>query len=194
MEIIAVADPPATESNARLVQNEHGELNIHGLNLQFIRDMITGDNGMSYVDVLDSVFSTTYDEDLGKNVNRLMRSSDPGALLYNVQLCLTAISLHPEYCNAKVNHFDLSQHQAYSSPSMQPIFLDGQKQSINSRWLLHVVNFFKYHVKCKGEGLLAHAYADLDVDHHPQPWPGRIQAGTQPLGTNWKGAYSKIPA
>lgn len=180
-----------TDSNARMIRDEAGQLVVHGLNLQFIQDMITGDNGMSYVDIIDSVFSTIYDKDIGRTMHGVVNTSDPECALYNVQLCLAAYSLHPKYSNAKVSHFDISQHQVYSAPSCQPIFLDKWKQSVNTRWLLHVVNFFKYHFKAGGEGLLAHEYTTLDADQYPQPWVGNIQAGTRELGTHWKGAYSK---
>jgi hypothetical protein len=175
-----------------MIRDEESQLVVQGLNFQFIQDMITGNNGMSYVDIIDSVFCTMYDKDIGKTLHVVLNASNLESALYNVQLCLAAFSLHPKYSNGKVSHFDISQHQVYSAPSCQPIFLDKWKQSINIRWLLHVVNFFKYHFKADGEGLLAHEYTDLDPDQYPQPWVGNIQPGTQELGTHWKGAYSKI--
>lgn len=171
--------------------DDNGTLVIDGLNLEFIQDMITGRHGMSYTDIVDAVFCTSYDQDIAKSLGSIMNESDPEHALYGVQLCLAIFSLHPKYCNLKVSHFDISQHQAYSAPSSQPLFLGKYKQSINSRCLLHIVNFFKYHFKSEGEGLLAHNYLDLDTDQHPMPWVGKIKAGTQPLGAHWKGAYSK---
>ncbi|KUJ20623.1 uncharacterized protein LY89DRAFT_578476, partial [Mollisia scopiformis] len=177
------------DSNASMVPDENGQLVPHGLNLKFIQDMITGNNGMSYVDIIESVFCTKYDKDIGRNLNNVMRLDKQGCALYNVQLCLSALSLHPNYCNAKVSHFDISQHQVYSAPCTQPLFLDNLKQSVNTRWLLHIVNFFKFHFKSGAEGLLAHAYSVLDADQYPQFWVGKLQAGTQTFGTHWKGAY-----
>ncbi|KAA8577057.1 hypothetical protein EYC84_007068 [Monilinia fructicola] len=59
----------------------------------------------------------------------------------------------------------------------------------------HVANFFKFHLKAgKGEGLLAHAYADLPQAQCPQPWLGQLKPGTQQLGTHWKGAYFYVNA
>lgn len=175
-----------------MVQDENGQLVVRGLNLLFIQNIITGDNGMSYVDIIDSIFSTSYDTDIITTMRSVMQDSDPQGALYNIQLCLAAFYLHPKYSNVKVSHFDLSQHQVYAAPASQPLFLDRWKQSINTRWLLHIVNFFKFHFKAEGEGLLAHEYSDLDSDQYPMPWVGKIQPKTQPFGTHWKGAYSKI--
>ncbi|KAF8867301.1 hypothetical protein BDZ45DRAFT_577391, partial [Acephala macrosclerotiorum] len=177
------------ESDARKVYDDNGTLVLNGLNLGFIQDMITGRHGMSYTDIVDAVFCTSYDQDIAKSLGSIMNESDPEHALYGVQLCLSIFALHPKYCNLKISHFDISQHQAYSAPSSQPLFLGKYKQSINSRCLLHIVNFFKYHFKSEGEGLLSHDYLDLDTDQHPMPWVGKIKAGTQSLGTHWKGAY-----
>lgn len=147
---------------------------------------------MSYVDIIDSVFCTNYDKQIVGIGSGIMRNDNPAHTLYSVQLCLAAFSLHPKFSKGNVKHFDASQYQVYSSPSTQPIFLDKWKQSVNTRWLLHVVNFFKYHFKTRGEGLLAHDYIELDADQYPQPWVGKIENDTQPLGTHWKGAYSKM--
>lgn len=174
--------------------DDNGKLVIDGLNLEFVQNMITGRHGMSYTDIIDAVFCTSYDQDIARSLLTIMNESDAEHALYGVQLCLAVFALHPQYCNLKVSHFDISQHQAYAAPSTQPLFLGKWKQSINSRCLLHIVNFFKYHLKSAGEGLLSHEYLDLDTDQHPMPWVGKIKAGTQSLGTHWKGAYSKTYA
>lgn len=125
-------------------------------------------------------------------VNRIVSAKVDGTLIYAIQLCLTAVSLNPRFCDSKVSHFDISQYQSYNTPARQPIFVGKFKQDINLRWLLHVVNFFKHHLTVADEGLLAHYYSDLEADQFPQPWEGRIKPGTSPLQTHWKGAYSKF--
>jgi 1,2-phenylacetyl-CoA epoxidase catalytic subunit len=112
-------------------------------------------------------------------------------LLYVIQLCLAPITLHPSYCNKKVSHFETSQYQVYDTAHRQPVFVGKYRQDINVWWLLHNVNFFKYQLKAEEEGLLAHAYEDLESDQVPQAWVGTIKAGVNALGCHWKGAYSR---
>jgi hypothetical protein len=183
------------ESNARKTHDDKGNQVIQGLNLQFIYDLITGENGRSYVDILEAVLNTDFDNDKDKlrDMSRIVSASVEGTLVYAIQLCLTPISLNPRFCNKyKVSHFDLSQYQAYDTPARQPIFCGRYKQDVNVRWLLHVVNFFKFHLTTNNEGLLAHHYQDLESDQFPQPWEGRIEPGTKPLKSHWRGAYSKF--
>jgi hypothetical protein len=182
------------ESDARKTYDDKGNRIVQGRNLQFIYDLITGADGKSYVDIIDSIFSTPFDNDMNKqsDMSRIVSARKDGTLIYAVQLCLTPISLNPRFCKSKVSHFDISQYQAYATPAQQPIFCGKYKQDVNLRWLLHVVNFFKYHLTAGDEGLLAHHYKDLETDQYPQPWEGLIEPGTKPLKSHWKGAYSKL--
>jgi len=128
-----------------------------------------------------------------RDMTKVVSANMEGTLVYAVQLCLTPISLNPRFCHKyKVSHFDLSQYQAYDTPARQPIFCGKYKQDVNLRWLLHVVNFFKYHLTALDEGLLASHYQDLEPDQFPQPWEGRIEPGTKSLKSHWKGAYSRL--
>lgn len=159
------------------------------MNHDYIREWVT--HGRSrHTDVLDAILNTEqtswYEDDV-------VSANTDKSLILVIQLCLTSWSLHPDSCNSTVLHFDISQGQAYADHKKQPVFVGGWKQDINVRWLLHTVNFFKLHLKASsGEGLLAQHYEELDRDQLPQPWLGRIKAGTQPLGSHWKSAYSKF--
>lgn len=159
------------------------------------RDLTDGKIWCShFVDIVDSILSTAGALDYQKDLRNLVTASKPGSLVYIIQLALTPFSLHPDHCNSKVSHFDISQAQAYATTKQQPIFVGKVKQDINVRWLLHTVNFFKYHFKSNGggsEGIIADDYSTLERDQYPQPWVGSIKAGTQPLGRFWKGAHSK---
>ncbi len=176
--------------------DRNGNQVVKGLNFQYIRDMLTGENGQSYVDIIDAVFNTNSPGGLNdfRNMTKILSAATEDSLVYIIQLCLTPFSLHPEICNTRVSHFEISQFHAYERSSEQPIFVGKYKQEINARWLLHTVNFFKYHLKAGGEGLLAHAFSDLEAHQYPRPWIGLIQAGTRPLGSHWKGAYSMLTA
>ncbi|RDL41755.1 uncharacterized protein BP5553_01734 [Venustampulla echinocandica] len=173
------------ESDAKRVVHEGGRETIEGRNIKFIRDMTSDTGNGTYIDIIDAVLNTESHFD----VKDIVSAKEDGTLAFVVQLILTPISLHPDFCNAKVSHFDLSQAQTYATSEAQPIFTGKFMQNVNVLWLLNVVNFFKFHLKTVGEGLLSHAYNFLPSDQYPQTWIGRIKAGTQPLGSFWKGCH-----
>lgn len=180
----------ASESNAKKVTDDEGYVTIQGKNFEFIVDLLCGRNGVSQLDIVDALLNTSRDRD--QDSTQALGTSAHDKLVYIIQLCLTPFALHPHICNGNTTHFDMSQYQVYRLSKDQPIFLGPWKQEINARLLLHMVNFFKYHLKVKGgEGLLAHAYHDLPLHQIPQPWDGRVKAGTQPLRSHWRAAYSK---
>lgn len=179
-----------TESNAAKVQNKYwGWVEVEGPNLKYIQQLLES----SEVDIIDSVFNTSFDADANDSstLNKVVTANDKNTLIYVIQLMLTPFSLDRSLCNGKVGHFDISQYQAYSTAKLQPIFTGLYKQAVNVHWLLHAVNFFKFHLKSKGEGLLAHEYSHLERGDYPQFWSGHIKGGTQPLARHWKGAHSK---
>ncbi|KAH6719263.1 hypothetical protein BKA61DRAFT_543704 [Leptodontidium sp. MPI-SDFR-AT-0119] len=156
------------ESKASTVQNPYyGYIDVEGKNLEFIRKLLSG----SEVDIIDSVFNTSFDKDTNdsSSLNKVVTANDKNTLVYVIQLILTPFSLDPGLCNSK------------------PVFTGLYKQVVNIRWLLHVVNFFKFHLKSDGEGLLEHEYRILEHDEFPQFWTGHIKGGTQPLARHWKG-------
>ncbi|TVY87547.1 hypothetical protein LAWI1_G006672 [Lachnellula willkommii] len=179
------------ESDARKVRDSDGKEIVDGLNLRFIRSMITNKGDGKFVDIIDSVLNTEGALNCKSGASKVITANKTGSLVYIIQLALTPISLHPGYCNNKVSHFDVSQMHAYSTAKAQPIFVGKVLQDINVRWLLHTINFFKFHFKSgNGEGIIANDYALLEPDQYVQPWVGLIEAGTQPLGRFWKGAHT----
>lgn len=177
------------ESNACQVTNPYyGYIFVEGRNLKFINHLLKND-----VDIVDAIFNTSFDKGTNdaSGFKKIVTANDKDALIYVIQLLLTPFSFDPAYCNGKVGHFDISQYQAYCTAKTQPVFNGIYKQQVNIRWLLHIVNFFKYHLKSQGEGLLAHEYQLLESDEFPQFWTGHIKGGTQPLARHWKGAHSK---
>lgn len=173
--------------------DDQGNTVVQGHNLSYLADLLTGRNGISYLDIVDSIFNTSFDQtgDETHGIKKIVTAAKEDTLIYVLQLCLTPLSLHHKYCNRKVNHFDISQFYAYSGARTQPVCSGPFLQHVNVRWVLHVVNFFKFHLKCDGEGLLAHEYKELGVNQIPQFWTGKIKAGIQPLGRHWKGVYSE---
>lgn len=160
-------------------------------NLDYIRNFVSYVRGTkgNVVDIVDAILKTAKPWDI---TTVCSVGSSPDTLVMVIQLCLTLISWDPRYCNNSISHFDWSQFEVYAAPQKQPMFIGQWKNDLNVRWCLHVANFFKFHLKAKnGEGVLAHAFADLEQDELPRPWLGRLQQGTQKLANNWKGAYCK---
>ncbi|KAG0649749.1 hypothetical protein D0Z07_3720 [Hyphodiscus hymeniophilus] len=175
------------ESNARKVIDAEGKQTIVGRNHEYIRDWVQH-GGRKYTDIIDAILST---DKTSWDFRDVVSATTVDSLVLVIQLCLTYISLHPGSCNNEVSHFDMSQREAYADHAKQPVFVGGWKQDINVRWLLHTVNFFKLHLKSPhGAGVLAQHYEDLEHHQTPQPWLGRIQGGTQPIGSHWKSAYT----
>jgi hypothetical protein len=184
-----------TDSNARKGLDTDGNEVIIGLNHDYIRKVVTRDevqnsrDEVQFIDILDAVLNT----DVNVYPERIL-SCDDEYLIQVIQLCLTSLSLQPDY-STELHHFDLSQEMAYANPVKQPVFKGEWKCRLNVHWVLATVNFFKFHLKRGGgEGLLADDYLDLESGQLPQPWLGRLQNETQQLGTHWKGAYSKLIA
>jgi hypothetical protein len=159
------------------------------LNHDYIRDWVVHGK-QRHTDILDSIINT---DQTSWADGDLVSANTDGSLVLVIQLCLTFLSLQPSHCNNNVSHFDMSQREAYTDHGKQPVFVGAWKQDINVRWLLHTVNFFKLHLKASGgEGVLAQQYEELELEQMPQPWLGRIKEGTQPIGSHWKSAYSKL--
>lgn len=118
---------------------------------------------------------------------------NPNALVLVVQLCLLHLSLDPTICKSRAHCFNDSQQQVYKCYEDEPIFRGKNGDEINFPWLLHVANFFKFHLKQPdGEGVLAHVYGQLEKCERPRAWPGKVNGGTLELARSWKGAFSKL--
>lgn len=176
------------ESNARKGIDAEGKPCIVGLNHEYMRSWVTHGK-RRHTDIIDAILNTS---ETSWHDSDIVSARTEGSLVLVIQLCLTSLSLHPDNCNTTVSHFDMSQREVYADVKKQPLFVGAWKQDINVRWLLHAVNFFKLHLKASsGEGLLAQQYEELERDQLPQPWLGRIKAGTQAIGSHWKTANSK---
>ncbi|EHL03110.1 hypothetical protein M7I_0802 [Glarea lozoyensis 74030] len=147
---------------------ESGEYRLRGRNLDIIRSLVTNDGSGPYVDIIDSILSVDASNIRIAFEDRRINET----LVFVLQLVLTAMSLHPNMCNSK------------------PVFKGKYKEQINALWLLYTANFFKFHLKSAGEGIMAHAYSNMDDHQYPSMWEGKIKAGTQPLQRFWKGAHS----
>ncbi|MCJ1478978.1 hypothetical protein MMC13_007662 [Lambiella insularis] len=108
-----------------------------------------------------------------------------------VRLVLAHLQLRAIPINAYC--FEFSQQAVYGHPRDFPIFLDGfNRKKINTNYLLHIVNFFKYHITNEEEVTLFHPFAHLEADERPQSWDSLTGLGLQKLGTHWKGTYAYL--
>ena len=176
-----------TDSNARQIVSSDGQEVTVQLNHAYMRKWLNNDtraninDNVEFSDILTSILNTrTCNEDDTNSMDSCMA----------VQLCLAHLILEPER-DTGMKSFDTSQEMVYASPSEQQVFTGYWKEHINVLWLLSAINFFKFHLKHEGEGLLVHYYNDLEPSQLPGAWKGKIKDGTQILGTHWKGGYSK---
>ena len=86
--------------------------------------------------------------------------------------------------------FPYSQQAVYSMPAENPLFTNGTP---NMEYILHIANFFRFHIKTAEENTLHKAFSALQDKHKPQAWKrAPFQGlGVKPLGKQWKGAYGK---
>lgn len=86
--------------------------------------------------------------------------------------------------------FSESQQAVYGHPDEVPMFEDTMT-TVNIDLLLHIANFFKYHITRKEEATLFHQFEQLAEDQKPRVWRHRIEQVWRKLGRSWKGSYGK---
>ncbi|MCJ1427607.1 hypothetical protein MMC29_005510 [Sticta canariensis] len=87
--------------------------------------------------------------------------------------------------------FPNSQRAVYSHPNELPMFGD-YKLDVNIELLLHIANFFKYHLTSEEEATLFYPFKDLAADQKPRTWKSRIGQGLSEIGSTWKGSYAYL--
>ena len=138
------------------------------------------------------------------------RKSKP-AMLEVVQLVLYHLALDKRHPTSNYS-FEASQRVAYARKLKippPPIFcfmwslpipffiidsldtpLFKAKGQIHVQNVLHLANFFKYHLTEKGEAMEVF-YDQLDAAKRPCEWDRELTGEVQRLGKNWKGTYGK---
>lgn len=126
------------------------------------------------------------------NVLRPIKGSDgPTRFLATVQVCLSKWALDPAFYH-ETYQFNRSQVAMYASAVEEPMFLGFNKTEVNMRWLLHCMNFFKYHTMREDEQTLFEPYRNLRQEERPGVSHAPIKGGQQKLGRYWKGTYSYL--
>jgi len=108
------------------------------------------------------------------------------------QILVSSLSLDPYLTPQDVWQFDATQKQVYQSPEAAPIFKGVNNDRVNVPWVLHVLNFFRYHCLRPVESTLHHPYAALPASQRPVFWKQPINNDVKPfLGKVWKGTYGE---
>ena len=63
---------------------------------------------------------------------------------------------------------------------------------VNVEFLLHIANFFKYHITHKDEGILNYDFELLSHDKKPKAWQKSLEQGLSKPGSKWMGSYGKF--
>lgn len=120
--------------------------------------------------------------------------SKPTHLLTTIQvLCAPMLLSFEPHLESHHYSFPDSQYAVYSTPSVNAIFHGTHGLDINMEFILHNINFWKYHMIREVEGTLFYPFQDLEPDERPRWWsPQPMQGGPQKLGKHWKGSYAYI--
>lgn len=114
----------------------------------------------------------------------------PHQLMVALQLVLAHHSLD-QCLQLDTFGFPDSQQAVYASVAAAPIFVGFNKLSVNLVWVLHVLNFFKYHMTRQSEQTLFEQFGALEEWEKPQAWKSQLKEGAHKLGKFWKGTYGK---
>lgn len=107
------------------------------------------------------------------------------------QVLIAPITLDPNIPQA-VYSFPDSQAMVYASPAQAPLLFGRKKLEVNIPWVVHVVNFFRYHMLRPEEATLFSAFGELSDAERPHLWTEKIADVPEAvLGKVWKGTYCK---
>lgn len=120
---------------------------------------------------------------------RIARKYDVATLLQALQVLFAHWSLEFSLDNPTWG-FATSQKVVYSHPNTWLMFGD-YMLSVNIELLLHISNFFKYHITSQQEGTLYYLFQELSDDQKPRTWEGPLRNGVRQIGASWKGSYGK---
>lgn len=88
--------------------------------------------------------------------------------------------------------FPDSQRVVYGNAIEQQMFGGFSGREVNMEWVLHSLNFWKYHLMREDEGTLYYAFNALDHSDRPRYWSQQLSNGAATLGQHWKGSYSFV--
>lgn len=128
------------------------------------------------------------------DVCRVFRSDAKNPVLIVLQLILVHVNLGLDVRRQPLCQtlgFDCSQKIVYETVLKQPIFMNSYT-TVNVDFLLHCVNFFKYHLTRKETMTAYEAYRDLPTDYLPQGLQGNLHNDGYELGKKWMGTFGML--
>lgn len=140
-------------------------------NVTFLRDVVCQSKLLQYV--------------LGRNA----RENGATTLLQAIQLLFAHWSL--EFSLDCPTHGFMTSRKVVYSHRKTWLMFEGRMLSVNIELLLHIANFFKYHLTNEYEATLFNHFQELPEDQKPRAWNGPLETGVRQIGTSWKGSYGK---
>lgn len=125
----------------------------------------------------------------GRNAPKRRSTGNTGKsepLLQTLQTVLSPLIL--SNVGEDLYSFPTSQQAAYSPATKQAIFQGCYGTTVNMDWVLHQINFWKYHFTREAESSLYTELFGIDPADLPQLWNSKLsQAETPSIGKKWKG-------
>ncbi|KAK8156402.1 hypothetical protein IWX90DRAFT_486658 [Phyllosticta citrichinensis] len=109
--------------------------------------------------------------------------------LVAIQLMLAPLILNPKDYRRPLNFAD-SQKVVYSNDGLMTMWKNGTLE-LNLEWLLHMLNFFKFHM-VGDDNTLKDPMSELDSKQMPQFWKRKLTNAPMPLGRRWMGTYAYL--
>jgi hypothetical protein len=86
-----------------------------------------------------------------------------------------------------------SQHMVYADAKQRPIFTGQDRNFIDMEYILHIMNFFRYHLTRDDESvILKDAYDSLDCLEKPSAWDYKLEQHDDFMEADWAGTYGKL--
>ncbi|KAF2842548.1 hypothetical protein M501DRAFT_927009 [Patellaria atrata CBS 101060] len=150
---------------------------------------------------LECLHRFVYNTDIIQNILRPIKQNNSVHPIHNIHPGLAAVQVALSHftldlaLNPTVFSFDDSQKMAYECAKRAPIFTDVNKTHINMSWVLHMMNFFRWHIMRETEATLYYPYHDsLHELEKAKGWtmnPAK-RVNAQQLGKYWKGTYAYL--
>ncbi|RMY55608.1 hypothetical protein D0863_13257 [Hortaea werneckii] len=160
-------------------EKREGDLAYESKNLRLIYKFVQN------YDLLDVVMATDH-----KKERDLLCL--PKQLLCTIWSLLAPAMLSLDFEHAPTLGFPDSQQVVYGTTSEHPIFGGCNGLDINMEWVVHHLNFWKYHMVRSEENTLYRAFKSLSPNETPRFWDHQLKLGGSKLGKHWKGSYAYV--
>ena len=118
--------------------------------------------------------------------------SSVNPLLQAIQIIFTPRMLMLDSVADTVFSFPETQRAVYATVKERPIFGGVHGLDIDMDWVLHQVNFWRYHMTRKEECTLYNTFNSLEDAETPRFWNKQLCQDRPELGLQWKGSYAFV--